>query len=64
MHEGVISIAAPVFDYTEQVVAAVSVTGPTHRLGNHDAIMKLTKIIREAAQKISDRLGYPVRTER
>lgn len=64
VHEGVISIAAPVFDYTEQVVAAVSVTGPTHRLGNHDAIMKLTKIIREAAQKISERLGYPVRTER
>ena len=58
LHEGVFTIAAPVFDYTEKAVAAISVTGPTHRL-SPSKIPLYKQEITEAARKISTRLGYP-----
>lgn len=59
LHEGVVSIAAPVFDYTEQAIASISVTGPTHRVSTEAIIGKYKDIIVAAANKISERLGYP-----
>jgi len=50
-------IAAPIRDYTNQVVAAVSVAGPSVRL-HEERLGELMKVIREAASKISQKMGY------
>ena len=57
MHENVVSIAAPVRDYKEEVVAAVSVVGSRVRIQDG----KFTRFIEstiEAANELSIRLGY------
>lgn len=57
MHENAVSIAAPVRDYTGEIVAAVSVVGTKERI--HDQkINTFTEAIIEAAHEISIRLGY------
>jgi IclR family transcriptional regulator, KDG regulon repressor len=57
MHENVVSIAAPVKDYTGDIVAAVSVVGTKDRI--HDnKINRFTERIIEAANEVSMRLGY------
>ncbi|MEH7116213.1 IclR family transcriptional regulator [Neobacillus vireti] len=57
MHQNVVSIAAPVRDYTDKVVAAVSVVGTKDRIQDHKIISFTDRII-EAANEISNRLGY------
>lgn len=54
---GLNAVAAPVYDADADVVAALSVSGPSYRLGDceFDAIAKLTVA---AAEGISRRLGY------
>ena len=57
-HQDVISVSAPVFDDTGEIVAGISVAGPAFRM-NNDVLQK--KIIPEtklAAVKISRQLGY------
>lgn len=54
--EGLSSIAAPIFNYTGQVVAAISVAGPTkHIVENREEIEEL---IKEKSALISRRLGF------
>ncbi|MDT8859696.1 IclR family transcriptional regulator [Alkalihalobacillus sp. MEB130] len=55
--EGVVSIAAPVRDYTGQVIASVNIVGPMQRL-NERTIPVHTKKVVEAGKQISERLGY------
>lgn len=55
--EGVTSIAAPIFDYTGQVIAALSVVGPKQRLQPHK-IPTLAHKVKKAAKEISERMGY------
>ncbi|PLS01814.1 IclR family transcriptional regulator [Neobacillus cucumis] len=57
MHENSVSIAAPVRDYTEEVVAAVSVVGTRDRIQNNK-INRFTERVLEAANEVSIRLGY------
>jgi DNA-binding IclR family transcriptional regulator len=57
MHENVVSISAPVSDYTREVVAAVSVVGTRERI-HHTKINRFTEKIVEAANEISMRLGF------
>ena len=57
MHENVVSIAAPVRDYADDVVAAVSVVGTRDRIDTSKIEGFTTKII-EAANEVSRRLGY------
>jgi len=52
--EGISSIAAPIYDYNEKVVAAVSITGPTNRIDIQKAIERTVK----AGKEISAELGY------
>jgi DNA-binding IclR family transcriptional regulator len=54
---GLNAVAAPVYDAESRVVAALSVSGPSYRLGEDefDAIAKLTIA---AAESISRRLGW------
>ncbi len=51
------SVAAPVRDREERTVAALSVGGSVHRV-TEARIPELAKTVKEAAARISDRLGY------
>lgn len=55
--EGLSAIAAPIRDHTDQVVAAVSISGPTYRIGPGN-IENFVNPLLEAAKKISANLGY------
>ena len=50
-------IAAPIRDYTNQVVAAVSVSGPSARL-SEEGLNELVGVVKETASKISQKIGY------
>jgi len=56
---GVRCVGAPIFDYSGEVVGAISVSGPAHRL-SREMLLKLGPLVRETALKVSRRLGYPV----
>lgn len=57
LHEGVVSIAAPVRDYTGEVIAAISVVGPKQRMpcGQFPHFIQNITL---AAQKLSLQLGF------
>ena len=58
-HEpGLASVAAPIRSLDGQVVAAVTVSGPTFRL-NEETIPDVAKHVLAAAAEISQRNGYP-----
>lgn len=52
--EGNTSIAAPVYNHTEAVVASISITGPTKRM----ELAQIEESITEAGKELSNRLGY------
>lgn len=56
---GVRCVAAPVRDYSGKVVAAISTSGPTHRLTG-DKLKLVRTELPVTAQGISQRLGYDV----
>jgi DNA-binding IclR family transcriptional regulator len=51
-------VGAPVFDFSRTVVAAISVSGPVDRM-NERRSAELGPVVREAANRISRRVGYP-----
>lgn len=51
-------VAAPIFDYTGEVIAAVSVAGPKSRIDPVDQNEELIQCTLQTAQKISAKLGY------
>ncbi|KAA9018325.1 IclR family transcriptional regulator [Niallia endozanthoxylica] len=55
LHEGVVSIAAPVKNSKGNVIAAVSIAGPTLRL-NKQTIPKLIKQVQQASDRVSTKL--------
>lgn len=55
--EGVRAVAGPVFNYSGNILGAVSVVGPTLRLSD-DSIGDLSEIIREKSKTISEELGF------
>ncbi len=57
MHEDVVSIAAPIRDYTGEIIAAVSVAGPRQRITEPKIPLFVDEIIK-AGRKISENLGY------
>lgn len=54
MEEGVICVAAPIFDKAGQITAAISVSGP----GSRGHILGAVEPVQKAAEAISERLGY------
>jgi IclR family transcriptional regulator, KDG regulon repressor len=50
-------VAAPIFDHTSQVVAAISISGPTIRMTT-DMIEQLGQEVKRTAFNISKHLGY------
>ena len=61
--EGVRCIGAPVRDYTGNVVAAVSISGPAMRMTEKKIVDDLVHAVKEAAEEISRRLGYNISQE-
>lgn len=55
--QGLICVAAPIFDYTGAVKYSISTTGPALRM-TEDKIEEYIKIITKAAFEISQRIGY------
>lgn len=54
---GVVSISAPIRDYTDHVVNTVTIVGPAQRLNPSNLNIYIHKVI-HAANEISARLGY------
>lgn len=52
------SVAAPVFDYTQMVIGAMSCAGPANRISLKD-VDKIGLKVKETALAISRRMGYP-----
>ena len=57
LEAGFTAVAAPVHDAGARVVAAISVGGPTTRL-RRDRLPVLARRVREAADRVSRRLGW------
>jgi IclR family transcriptional regulator, KDG regulon repressor len=57
VHEGVRGVAAPVRDFSGEVVAAITITGPTSRI-TRSKLPELAEKVIKAADNISYRLGY------
>jgi IclR family acetate operon transcriptional repressor len=55
---GVCCVGAPVFDYTTDVVGALSVSGPTSRMSRERCI-ELGPLVHDSAWRVSRRMGYP-----
>ncbi len=58
LEEGVRCVAAPVRDYSHRVVAGVGVSGPVPRFSMERMEKELVPLVKEAALRISQRLGY------
>jgi DNA-binding IclR family transcriptional regulator len=61
--DGVRCIAAPVRDYTGNVVAAVSISGPAMRMADKKIIDEMIQAVKEAGDEVSKRLGYNITIE-
>lgn len=58
--ESVKCIAVPIRDYTRNVVAGLSISGPAHRLTESRIRDELVSLIMNAGQELSRRLGYNI----
>ena len=56
--EDVICLAAPIYDYTENVVAGICISGPIQRMSAERLETELIPLIKKVAVEISQRLGY------
>lgn len=56
LHEGAVSMAVPVRDFTNEVVAAITVVGPTQRIheSQYDAYIE---VLKKAGEKLTQQLG-------
>jgi DNA-binding IclR family transcriptional regulator len=57
VEEGVRCVAAPIFDFRGRVIATLSIAGPIFRI-TRDRVPKLARIVTDAAQALSNELGY------
>jgi len=57
LEEGLNVVAAPIYDYTGQVTASVTVAGPAYRV-TPELFPQLATRLTDATAKISERLGY------
>lgn len=55
---GVRCIGAPIFDHTNKVIGAISVSGPADRVSK-ERCLELGPLVREVALEVSRRMGYP-----
>jgi len=63
LEEGVRCVAAPVRDYSHKVVAGIGLSGPVSRFSPERIRGELVPLVKEAAAKLSQRLGYEIPRE-
>ncbi len=56
---GVRCISAPIRDYTRRIVGAISISGPTMRVGDDRIKNELVPLVLKSATELSTRLGFP-----
>jgi DNA-binding IclR family transcriptional regulator len=56
--DGVRCLGAAIFNHSKQLVGAVSVSGPAHRI-TEEKIHEIGGLVRDTALKISRRMGFP-----
>ncbi len=61
--EGVRCIAVPIRDYTGNVVAGLSVSGPAMRMTDKKIVEDLVQSVKKAGEEVSRRLGYDISQE-
>ncbi len=59
---GLRCVGAPVYDYTKEVIAAISIAGPSFRMTG-DMIPRLAQSVRKAANSLSEMMGYKATLE-
>ncbi|RNB80252.1 IclR family transcriptional regulator [Brevibacillus fluminis] len=57
LHEGAVSLAVPVRDYTGDVVAAISIVGPKQRI-QEEQLPYLLDCLQHAGRRLSEQMGY------
>lgn len=57
LEQGVRCVSAPVYDSTMQVVGAISVTGPSNRLGDERLQSEIIPLVLRSAGELSRRMG-------
>lgn len=60
LEDGVRCVAAPVRDYSHKVIAAVGLSGPLSRFSIERVEKELVPLVKEAAIKVSQRLGFEI----
>lgn len=58
--EGVRSVGAPVRDFSQEVVAGISISGPAYRITPERIQGQLVPLLKRAGLELSKRLGYEV----
>ncbi len=58
LEEGIRCVAAPVKDYSHRVVAGLGLAGPVSRFSMERIEKELVPLVKKAASKLSQRLGY------
>ena len=53
---GLMCVAAPIKNYSQKIIGAISISGPTNRIREKN-LEKLIPLVKSTAQKISQRLG-------
>jgi len=56
--EGIVGIAAPIRDYSRQVVAALGVALPIGKLNEGEGVKKIVELVKNTTDEISSDLGY------
>ena len=56
--EGIVGIAAPIRDYSRQVVAALGVALPIGKLNEEEGVKKIVDLVKNTTDAISSDLGY------
>lgn len=60
LDSGVRCVAAPIRNYTNRIIGAVSISGPATRFSDKHLEMELIPLVRQAAEKLSAKLGFYV----
>jgi len=55
--KGLMCVAAPIFNYSQREIGAISISGPTHRIVEK-RLEHLIPLVKSAAREISRHLGY------
>lgn len=56
--EGVVCVAAPVFNFMKKVIAGISISAPVMRVSKEKLINEFAPLVRTAAKQLSFKFGY------